>query len=58
MDPAHMQWIATQVQQGASLICPNGSHMSLYDDQQTYFAGLIKFLKSVDEGTFKAGAPL
>jgi proline iminopeptidase len=58
MDPAHMQWIATQVQHGTSFICPNGSHMSMYDDQQTYFTGLIKFLKSVDDGTFKAGAPL
>jgi len=58
MDPAHMAWIATQVKQGASLICPQGSHMSLYDDQQTYFTGLIKFLKSVDDGSFKAGTRL
>jgi proline iminopeptidase len=58
MDPAHMQWIATQVQHGTSLICPQGSHLSMYDDQQTYFKGLSKFLKAVDEGTFKAGAVL
>ncbi|WP_310396506.1 proline iminopeptidase-family hydrolase [Hymenobacter sp.] len=58
MDPAHMRMIATKVQRGNSLICPNGSHMSLYDDQQTYFTGLLKFLKSVDEGTLKPGATL
>ena len=58
MDPAHMRMVATKVQNGNSLICPNGSHMSLYDDQQTYFTGLIKFLKSVDDGSFKAGTTL
>ncbi len=55
MDPAHMQWIATQVQHGASLICPKGSHMSMYDDQPTYMQGLLKFVKAVDDNTFKAG---
>lgn len=58
MDPEHMRMIATQVQKGNALICPQGSHMSFYDDQQTYFTGLIKFLKSVDEGTLKPGATL
>ena len=58
MDPKHMAWMATQVQQGASLTCPEGSHMSMYDDQQTYFAGLIKFLKAVDTNTFKKGMQL
>lgn len=58
MDPDHMRWIATQVQHGASLICPKGSHMSMYDDQQTYMRGLLKFVKSVDDKTFKAGMAL
>jgi pimeloyl-ACP methyl ester carboxylesterase len=30
------------------LFCPNGSHMCMYDDQETYISGLIKFLKAVD----------
>ena len=46
MDPVHMARIATQVQHGTALICPNGSHMSMYDDQAVYMAGLIKFLKA------------
>lgn len=52
MDPKHMEWISTKVQNGRYLHCPNGSHMSLYDDQETYFKGLIKFIKDVDSGEF------
>ena len=53
MDPEHMKWMSKQVQQGRFLLCPNGSHMSMYDDQKNYFPGLIKFIKDVDEGSFK-----
>jgi proline iminopeptidase len=52
MDPEHMKWIANEVQNGRFLFCPNGSHLSQYDDQKTYFKGLITFLKDVDNGTF------
>ncbi len=45
MDPKYMVWMATQFPKGQSLICQNGSHMSLYDDQEVYFKGLISFLK-------------
>lgn len=48
MDPAHMQWMATQVQHGTYLYCPNGSHMSMYDDQQVYMKGLVSFLKKLE----------
>jgi len=53
MDPEHMKWMATQVQNGSFLLCPNGSHMCMYDDQETYFNGLIKFIKEVDAGKKK-----
>jgi proline iminopeptidase len=53
MDPEYMKWMATQVQHGDSLVCPNGSHCSMWDDQQNYFNGLIKFIKAVDDGSFK-----
>jgi proline iminopeptidase len=52
MDPEHMKWMSTQVQNGRFLLCPNGSHMSMYDDQKNYFPGLIQFIKDVDGGTF------
>ena len=53
MDPAHMKWMAGQVQNGSHLYCANGSHMALYDDQETYMKGLISFLKGVDKGEKK-----
>ncbi|MDQ6711260.1 MAG: proline iminopeptidase-family hydrolase [Candidatus Dormibacteraeota bacterium] len=45
MDPAHMEWMAGELRRGHYLDCPNGSHMAMYDDQATYFGGLIEFLK-------------
>jgi proline iminopeptidase len=45
MDPEYMKWMATQFPKGNYLYCANGSHMSLYDDQETYMNGLINFLK-------------
>jgi len=53
MDPKHMEWIATEVQNGKYLHCPKGSHLAFYDDQGTYFEGLIRFIKDVDEGMNK-----
>ena len=44
MDPKHMEWVSKQVKNGQFLLCPNGSHFAIYDDQETYFNGLIKFL--------------
>ena len=52
MDPEHMKWIANEVQNGRFLFCPNGSHLSQYDDQKNYFSGIIKFLHDVDSGDF------
>jgi len=47
MDPAEMEKMATLMPNAESLICPNGSHGALWDDQQAYFEGLIAFLKSL-----------
>jgi proline iminopeptidase len=30
-----------------------GSHMAMYDDQKTYFGGVVKFVRDVDQGMFK-----
>jgi proline iminopeptidase len=53
MDPEHMKWMSTQVQNGSYLYCANGSHMCMYDDQDTYLKGLITFLKGIDAGQQK-----
>ncbi len=50
MDPEHMKWISEEVQNGRYLYCENGSHLSQYDDQKTYFSGVIQFLRDVDAG--------
>jgi proline iminopeptidase len=44
MDPEHMKWMSTQFKNGSYLYCENGSHMAMYDDQETYFKGLIDYL--------------
>ncbi len=52
MDPEHMKWMSGQVQNGRFLLCPNGSHLSQYDDQKTYFKGVVKFIQDVDTDAF------
>ena len=49
MDPKQMEWMASEVVNGRYLHCPQGSHWSMYDDQETYFKGLIDFVKDVDQ---------
>jgi proline iminopeptidase len=53
MDPKHMEWMSQQVANGRYLYCPNGSHMAMYDDQQTYMQGVVKFIKDVDSGAIR-----
>ncbi len=52
MDPKHMEWMAGQIQNGRYLHCPDGSHLSQYDDQKTYIKGVVTFLKDVNSGEF------
>lgn len=44
MDPEHMKWMSTQFKNGNYLYCEKGSHMAMYDDQETYFKGLIDYI--------------
>jgi proline iminopeptidase len=48
MDPSHMEMMSKELKRGRYHYCPNGSHMAMYDDQQTYFEGLIDFIRDVD----------
>jgi proline iminopeptidase len=50
MDPAHMEAMSKAIPGARFLLCPNGSHMAMYDDQKTYFAGLVDFINNVDAG--------
>jgi len=46
MDPKYMEWMSKEIPGAKFLLCANGSHMCMYDDQHTYMNGLIKFLKN------------
>ncbi len=53
MNPEDMKKEGSLIPNSRTFLCPNGSHMSMYDDQQNYFTNLIAFLKDVDEGKFQ-----
>ena len=48
MDPAHMEWMSQQIPGAEFLLCENGSHLAMYDDQQAYMTGLVAWLKKVE----------
>ena len=47
MDPDDMRKMATMMPNAISAICPNGSHLAMWDDQAVYFRHLLAFLASV-----------
>ena len=47
MDPDDMVRIAKLMPKAASAICPNGSHLAMWDDQAVYFRHLVGFLRSL-----------
>ncbi len=52
MDPKAMEEQSKLVQHGRYLYCPNGSHLSMWDDQEVFMNGVIRFIKDVDSGSF------
>jgi len=50
MDPEWMRGMAGRLPRGQFLYLPQGSHMAMYDDQEAYFAGLIRFLRGIERG--------
>jgi proline iminopeptidase len=46
MDPNDMRKMATMMANARCVICPNGSHLDLWDDQAFYFQHLLGFLGS------------
>ena len=55
MNPEDMRKEGKLIPNSRTYLCPNGSHLSMYDDQQNYFNNLISFLKDVEENKFTAG---
>ncbi|MEO6169240.1 MAG: proline iminopeptidase-family hydrolase [Chitinophagales bacterium] len=54
MNPEEMEAMSKQVPHGRYLYCPDGSHLSMWDDQEHYYPGIIQFLKDVQGGSFPA----
>ena len=52
MNPKFLEMMAHKVRKGRYLLCPNGSHLDMYDDQQVYMKGIIEFIRDVDAGRF------
>jgi len=51
MDPEDMRRIGKLIPNSRTVIL-NGSHLSMYDDQQAYFAAITKFIADVESGKF------
>jgi proline iminopeptidase len=51
MKPAEMEEMSKLVQNGRYLYCPNGSHLAMWDDQEVFMAGVIRFIRDVDSGS-------
>ena len=52
MDPADISKMGQRMPNSRVKICPRGSHMAMYDDQEAYFRALIRFVKDVENGRF------
>jgi len=52
MDPAHIRWMAEELPHGRYHHVPEGSHLAMWEDPETYFAGIVEFVEDV-----AAGAP-
>lgn len=50
MDPNAMEEQSKMVKNGSYLFCPAGSHLAMWDDQQVFMNGVIKWIRQVDEG--------
>ena len=54
MNPDDIKKEGKLIPNSRTYICPNGSHLSMYDDQQNYFTNLIAFWKDVESNKFIA----
>jgi proline iminopeptidase len=59
MNVADIQRMGSLIPRSRVHVCEKGSHLCMWDDQESYFAGLLKFIDDVEAGRFlkgKAGA--
>ena len=51
MNPEDMKREGKLIRNSRVVLCENGSHMCLWDDQQAYFRGLLGWIKDVETGS-------
>lgn len=49
MNPEEMEQMSKLMKNGLYLYCPTGGHLSMWDAQEEYYPGIIKWVKEVDE---------
>jgi len=54
-DPAYMEMMAGKFPRGTYLYCPDGSHLAMYDDQVTYFGGIVDFIGRPEQSALASG---
>jgi proline iminopeptidase len=54
MNPEDIRKMGKLLPHGRAVICENGSHLAMWDDQEDYFRALVGFLKDVEAGRFGA----
>ena len=57
MNPGDIEEMGRLMPNARVSICENGSHLSMWDDAQTYFTALKDFLRDVEDGSFTAQQP-
>ena len=50
MEPAQLERMGKLMPNSRVYICPSGSHLAMYDDQENYFRELLAFLKPAGRG--------
>lgn len=57
MNPEDIRKMGRLIPNSRVVICPNGSHLAMWDDQAVYFDALLGYFRDVESGRFgKAGA--
>ena len=57
MNPGDIEEMGRLMPNARVSICENGSHLSMWDDAQTYFTALKDFLRDVEDASFTAQQP-
>ncbi len=52
MNPEDIKKEGLLIPNSRTYLCLNGSHLSMYDDQQNYFKNLVAFLKDIEDNKF------